>query len=524
MLSLGQTLANAAGLRSRKKFHFEVVFKLQDLLNCTYVSGVLFAKIRLKEGGHFSHSSQRVEVISHAVSWEEEVHFPCKLYASANTAELEPCVCKVSVRKETHGGRSYKKLGYVPINMAEFAGAGVVQRKYLLESYNEHKHKPDNSILRVKVMLRQTSGDVLFKAPRPPVWELSEPEQDEGIQADLQSSRRVSHSNVRASTASTLSGVSTGSGSGNLCVGASLQDMRYHAPQPPTSETKSSSACSLHGHSSDSGSSEYESASQHSSSSGQEKNPPNTLLESQTTHGEAGDVSSGQVKDASYGKGFLDTLDLNDNSHPEQSNSVAGSELQLLRRPPADGYSLSYPRSHRREPNDSGGRGSPSRTQHRRIHSITISGYSCRSTPAYSTQSERSERAVAATEEIESLLSSRTRMTTQSQVEQSRVDTSSVIDELWQNSDLSRSAEEESPGLQIYVDRSKGDLVVAGPDLDRRFSNLKPLPGTRHHHKSVSPVNIDEKWKPAGNDNLKEDSRPTGTSNVAHQQSSDSAE
>lgn len=179
-------------------------------------------------------------------------------------------------------------------------------------------------------------------------------------------------------------------------------------------------------------------------------------------------MSSGQVKDASYGKGFLDTLDLNDNSHPEQSNSVAGSELQLLRRPPADGYSLSYPRSHRREPNDSGGRGSPSRTQHRRIHSITISGgYSCRSTSAYSTQSERSERAVAATEEIESLLSSRTRMTTQSQVEQSRVDTSSVIDELWQNSDLSRSAEEESPGLQIYVDRSKGDLVVAGPDLDR---------------------------------------------------------
>ena len=56
------------------------------------------------------------------------------------------------------------QLGYVPINLSEFAGAGVVQRKYLLESYNEHKHKPDNSILRVKVMLRQISGDVLFKA------------------------------------------------------------------------------------------------------------------------------------------------------------------------------------------------------------------------------------------------------------------------------------------------------------------------------------------------------------------------
>lgn len=122
MLSLGQTLANAAGLRPRKKFHFEVVFKLEELLNCTYVSGVLFAKIRLKDGGHFSYSSQRcvyitltaiaaflctlpnvpyssVEVNRHKVSWEEEVRFSCKLYASANTAELEPCVCKVSVRK-----------------------------------------------------------------------------------------------------------------------------------------------------------------------------------------------------------------------------------------------------------------------------------------------------------------------------------------------------------------------------------------------------------------------------------------
>jgi hypothetical protein len=110
MLSLGQTLASAAGLKSRKKFHFEVAFKLEDLSNCTYVSGVLFAKIRLKDGGHFSHSSRRVEINRHNIAWEEEVRFSCKLYASANTAELEPCICKVSVRKETRGGRSYKKV------------------------------------------------------------------------------------------------------------------------------------------------------------------------------------------------------------------------------------------------------------------------------------------------------------------------------------------------------------------------------------------------------------------------------
>lgn len=44
-------------------------------------------------------SLSSVEVSSHTVSWDEEVQFPCKLYASANTAELEPCICKVSVRK-----------------------------------------------------------------------------------------------------------------------------------------------------------------------------------------------------------------------------------------------------------------------------------------------------------------------------------------------------------------------------------------------------------------------------------------
>lgn len=45
-----------------------------------------------------------------------------------------------------------------------------------------------------------------------------------------------------------LSGFFTvGSGSGNIHVGSSLQDMRSHVPHPPTPETKSSSACSLHG-------------------------------------------------------------------------------------------------------------------------------------------------------------------------------------------------------------------------------------------------------------------------------------
>ena len=59
MLGLGHTLATAAGLRTRKKFHFDVSFSLMDLINCTYISGVLFAKARLKDGGSFIEVSRR---------------------------------------------------------------------------------------------------------------------------------------------------------------------------------------------------------------------------------------------------------------------------------------------------------------------------------------------------------------------------------------------------------------------------------------------------------------------------------
>jgi len=156
--------------------------------------------------------------------------------------------------QETKGGRSHKKLGFVKLNLAEYAGAGETQRKYLLESYNENKHKPDNSILKVKIALRQTSGDVLFKAPRVPVWELSEAE-DEGIQEDLQSMRSKASYNPRVSTTSTLSGLSTGSSSLNFLQGGSLQDMRSRRSSisREVNQRKSCSAGSLRENSSDSG-------------------------------------------------------------------------------------------------------------------------------------------------------------------------------------------------------------------------------------------------------------------------------
>ena len=60
MADMLSSLANAAGLsRPKKKFHFDVSFRLEELLHCTYVAGLIFSKIRLRDGGTFSEISNR---------------------------------------------------------------------------------------------------------------------------------------------------------------------------------------------------------------------------------------------------------------------------------------------------------------------------------------------------------------------------------------------------------------------------------------------------------------------------------
>ena len=56
--SFGASLSNP--LRSKKKFHFDVTLNLHELQNCTFVSGVLFAKLQLKDGGSFNGTSDRL--------------------------------------------------------------------------------------------------------------------------------------------------------------------------------------------------------------------------------------------------------------------------------------------------------------------------------------------------------------------------------------------------------------------------------------------------------------------------------
>ncbi|KAG7235550.1 hypothetical protein INR49_002597 [Caranx melampygus] len=115
----------------KKKFKFQVYFTLEELTAVPFVNGVLFCKIRLIDGGDFAVTSSREEVQQNCVRWRKKFSFVCKMSANTITGVLDPCICRISVRKELKGGKTFSKaslfsddLGFADLNIAEFAGSG----------------------------------------------------------------------------------------------------------------------------------------------------------------------------------------------------------------------------------------------------------------------------------------------------------------------------------------------------------------------------------------------------------------
>lgn len=148
----------------KKKYKFQVNIQVDELVSVPLVNAVLFAKIRQLDGGSFMDTSSKVEVMDHCVKWNAKFTFSCKMSASANTGILDPCVCRISIRKELKGGRSFQKLGFADVNLAEYAGSGKTSRFYLLEGYDA-KHRQDNSTLKLTIAMSLLSGDPCFKVP-----------------------------------------------------------------------------------------------------------------------------------------------------------------------------------------------------------------------------------------------------------------------------------------------------------------------------------------------------------------------
>ncbi|KAI1882455.1 hypothetical protein AGOR_G00250930 [Albula goreensis] len=173
-----------AFLMKKKKFKFQTTFTLEELTAVPFVNGVLFCKIRLLDGGDFVASSSREEVQENCVRWKKRFSFVCKMSASSTTGVLDPCVCRVSVRKELKGGKTFSKLGFADLNLAEFAGSGSTVRCCLLEGYDTKNTRQDNSILKVTIGMTLLSGDPCFKTPPSTAKSIRIPGQDPALQLD----------------------------------------------------------------------------------------------------------------------------------------------------------------------------------------------------------------------------------------------------------------------------------------------------------------------------------------------------
>ncbi|XP_063792736.1 early estrogen-induced gene 1 protein isoform X2 [Pseudophryne corroboree] len=170
-----------AFLTKKKKFKFQTIFTLEELTAVPFVNGVLFCKVRLLDGGDFVSLSSREEVQENCVRWKKKLTFVCKMSANPTTGVLDPCICRVSVRKELKGGKTYSKLGFADLNLAEFAGSGSIVRCCLLEGYDTRHTRQDNSILKVTIGMSLLSGDPCFKRPPSTAKTVSTPGQDSSL-------------------------------------------------------------------------------------------------------------------------------------------------------------------------------------------------------------------------------------------------------------------------------------------------------------------------------------------------------
>ncbi|XP_036606350.1 protein FAM102A [Trichosurus vulpecula] len=194
-----------AFLMKKKKFKFQTTFTLEELTAVPFVNGVLFCKIRLLDGGDFASLSSREEVQENCVRWRKRFTFVCKMSANPATGLLDPCICRVSVRKELKGGKAYSKLGFADLNLAEFAGSGSTVRCCLLEGYDTKNTRQDNSILKVTIGMSLLSGDPCFKTPPSTAKSIIIPSQDTSLQLTCKGEGTCSGSSA-ASGSTTLTG------------------------------------------------------------------------------------------------------------------------------------------------------------------------------------------------------------------------------------------------------------------------------------------------------------------------------
>lgn len=418
---------------------------------------------------------------NHTVRWGQKFEFPCKMTSNASTGVLDPCTVRISIRKEIKGGRSYQKLGFIDLNLAEFAGSGLTSRKCLLEGYDT-RHRQDNSMLNVSIRMHMIQGDILFKVPSPSPKSKTNPQENLGL-SGLQPTGPSSAvpvvgpggpaapvvppagTVVVAVGANAANRVSTKDDS-SIASGSSGFDSLPKKKPPLFATADYQQSMELDPQSfpvTDSGISES-------------SEPPSSMLDSTTSQATLPSLSSSLAAAAAA------TSSNSQCSSSAASQVVAGSGVNANATSTAAATELGHSRNSSNTSQMSKGSGysSFSHSQHSRQSSEGDSGHqrnpSSSSIPMSETGSldrarvERRKKGPGALETSDTGASALTTATTVSgRVEGTRVNTGLIIDELLKNTKLDHLEESEaSAGLALYIS-SDGTTTLGSHEVKSRM-------------------------------------------------------
>lgn len=233
-------LWNKMAFIKRKTVKFSVDLQVCQLSDVPLVNATVFGKMRLLDGGSFEEATERVEVKNHSASFNTRFVFCCRIPCDQTSGTLEKCLCRVSIRKEQKGGKSYYKLGFVDINLSEYAASGVegISRTYLLNGYTSNQ-RLDNSKVCIKVAMTHQSADPFFRVPRLSTFG---PRQDGAIDQDGFRADDETDSEEGTSSHPKLSNVDvleSSSAASNSQVDEPVVERRViHPPQHPTCQLR----------------------------------------------------------------------------------------------------------------------------------------------------------------------------------------------------------------------------------------------------------------------------------------------
>ncbi|CAF1219291.1 unnamed protein product [Adineta steineri] len=152
---------------NRKRRHtFDVDLKVERVLSLPYANGKFFFKIRLLNGGnHIYTCHERFEVHENKVEFNINDHFTVRMTSRVDNFTLDHCLCRISIRKEGRGGRSYEKIGFYDLDLASVAGSGDESKACLLNGYQQTNSSPANAYLEISMKITILEGDHIFRRP-----------------------------------------------------------------------------------------------------------------------------------------------------------------------------------------------------------------------------------------------------------------------------------------------------------------------------------------------------------------------